>query len=299
MNTPVQQNGEAFMDNTETGRFIRDYIKNMPSLPTTVTKVLEICNNIKTSPADLNYVISLDPVLVGRILKLVNSAYYGFSQQITSIVRAIIMLGINTVKNLTLSSAVMANFAGVKDAQGLDMEGFWRHSLGVGVAAKLLAKRRGVDSKQTEEYFTAGLLHDLGKIPLNAALPGDYMNTISIADRARIALFRAEKDNLGITHNDAGAMIVDAWRLEGPVGDVIVHHHRYSKYDGPYKDILYSIAAANYFICHEEIGFAGDRHTGRGDTLLWKYLELNQDVFDEIKKTVNDEIIKARIFLKL
>ncbi|MDR2101287.1 MAG: HDOD domain-containing protein [Treponema sp.] len=291
------------MDNNETGGAhidaITDYIKNMPSLPTTVTKVLEICNNNKTSPADLNYVISLDPVLVGRILKLVNSAYYGFSQPVTNIVRAIIMLGINTVKNLTLSAAVMAALSTARDSQGFNMEGFWRHSLGVGVAAKLLARLRGIDIKQTEEYFTAGLLHDIGKIPLNAVLDRDYMSIIGVADRDRTALFRSEKNILGINHSDTGAMIVNSWRLEGPVGDVIIHHHRHNEYTGPYKDILYSVVAANYFACSSEIGFAGDRHSGRGDTLVWNYLGLNQDIFDNIKKTVDDEIEKARIFLKL
>jgi HD-like signal output (HDOD) protein len=278
---------------------IAEYIKTMPSLPTTVTKVLEICNNIKTSPADLNYVISLDPVLVGRILKLINSAYYGFSQQVTNLVRAIIMLGINTVKNLALSTAVMANLTIARDLQGLDMEGFWQHSLGVGVAAKLLAAKRGIDPQQREEYFTAGLLHDLGKIPLNAVLRRDYMITISAADRDRIALFRAEKNDLGINHNDTGAMIAHAWRLGGPVGDVIIHHHRYSEYTGPYKDILYSVVAANYFVCLTELGFAGDRRPEKTGGLVWEYLGLTQDAFDEIENKVNDEIEKARIFLKL
>jgi putative nucleotidyltransferase with HDIG domain len=278
---------------------IRDYIKNMPSLPVTVTKVMEICNNIKTSPADLNYVISLDPVLVGRILKLINSAYYGFSQSVTNIVRAIIMLGINTVKNLTLSTAIIANLSPAKESPGLDMEKFWRHSLGVGVAAKLLARQRRIDVKQREEYFTAGLLHDIGKIPLNAVLSQDYLMTINAAERDGSALFRTEKKLLGINHNDTGAMIVNAWRLEGPVGDVIIHHHRYNEYTGPYQDILYSVVAANYFICSAGIGFAGDSRTEWGDTQVWKYLGLNQDVFEEIKKTVDNEIEKARIFLKL
>ncbi|MDR0496536.1 MAG: HDOD domain-containing protein, partial [Treponema sp.] len=85
---------------------LKDFIKNMPSLPTSVTKVMEICNNPQTSPADLNQVISLDPVLMGRVLKLINSAYYGLGQQVKSLARAIIMLGMNTVKNLALSSAV-------------------------------------------------------------------------------------------------------------------------------------------------------------------------------------------------
>ncbi len=88
---------------------IQAYIARMPSLPVTVSKILQICNDPKTSPSDLNQVISLDPVLMGRVMKLINSAYYSLNNQITSLVRAIIMLGINTVKNLALSTAVLGN----------------------------------------------------------------------------------------------------------------------------------------------------------------------------------------------
>ncbi|MDR1278953.1 MAG: HDOD domain-containing protein [Treponema sp.] len=278
---------------------IEEYIRSMPSLPTTVAKVLEVCNNPQTSPADLNHVISLDPVLVGRVLKLINSAYYGLGQQVTNLVRAIIMLGINTVKNLALSTAVMGNLSSKKDFQGLNMEGFWRHSLCVGVAAKNLAKQRGIDTKQQEEYFTAGLLHDIGKIPLNAVLSKEYMLTVSAADRERVSLFRAEEKNLGMNHNAAGAMIVKAWRLEGPVGEAVIHHHAYTEYSGPHTDILFSVAAANRFASIMEVGFSGDRYPEKMDNLIWETLGTGWDVFDKIETTVNEEIEKAKIFLRL
>ena len=107
---------------------IAEYIKNMPSLPTSVSKILNLCGNPQASPKDLNYAISLDPVLVGRVLKLLNSAYYGLDQRVTNLVRAIIMLGINTIKNLALSTAIMGILPKDKHYQGLNMEGFWRHS---------------------------------------------------------------------------------------------------------------------------------------------------------------------------
>jgi putative nucleotidyltransferase with HDIG domain len=275
------------------------YIRSMPSLPTTVAKVLEVCNNPQTSPADLNHVISLDPVLVGRVLKLINSAYYSLGQQVTNLVRAIIMLGINTVKNLALSTAVMGNLSSRKDFQGLNMEGFWRHSLCVGVAAKILARQRGIEPKQVEEYFTAGLLHDIGKIPLNAVLSKEYMLTVSVADRERISLFRAEEKTLGMNHAQAGAMIVKAWRLEGPVGDAIVNHHNYEDYSGEHRDILGSIIAANRFASVMEIGFAGDRYPEKTAAAVWETLGLEKNAFDSIERTVNGEIEKAQVFLKL
>jgi len=278
---------------------IEEYIKNMPSLPTSVAKVLEICNNPQTSPADLNQVISLDPVLVGRVLKLINSAYYGLGQQVTSLVRAIIMLGINTVKNLALSSAVVGNLSRSKGAEGLNMEGFWRHSLCVGVAAKAIAKKRKVDPNQVEEYFAAGLLHDIGKIPLNAVLANDYMFTISSSDRDKLALIRAEDRYLGISHCAAGAMIVKAWKLEGAVGDAIVYHHNHLDYDGSHRDLLFTIILANRFAAETETGFSGNRHPEKPGPSLWDELNLAPEIFDEITPAVNSEIEKAKVFLKL
>ena len=278
---------------------LEKYIKTMPSLPTSVTKVLEICNNPQTSPADLNHVISLDPVLVARVLKLINSAYYGLSQPVTNLVRAIIMLGINTVKNLALSSAVISQLSTNKKSPGLDMEGFWRHSLCVGVLAKLLARKRNVDIKMAEEYFTAGLLHDLGKIPLNAVLTKEYTLTIGTADKKRESLFRSEAGTLGLDHCASGAMINAAWKLDGAVGDTIVYHHDCENYSGPHSDVLYSVVAANWYATFSGIGFSGDRHSEAVHPLVWEKLRVSKDVFEEIKETVTKEIEKAEVFLKI
>jgi putative nucleotidyltransferase with HDIG domain len=283
----------------ELGEKLNDYIKNMPSLPATVAKVLEVCNNPQTSPADLNHVISLDPVLVGRVLKLINSAYYGLGQPVTNLVRAIIMLGINTVKNLALSTAVMGSLSSKKELKGLDMDGFWRHSLCVGVSAKILARKRGIDSKLTEEYFAAGLLHDIGKIPLNAILSREYMLTVSAADRERISLCRSEVNTLGVNHCAAGAFIVTAWKLEGPVGDSIIHHHDYMEYSSDFKDILYSVVVSNWFASVMDIGFSGDRWPEKIDPSVWAALKVSREIFDEIEPVVNNEIEKAKIFLNL
>ena len=280
-------------------RDIKNYIKTMPSLPTSLTKVLEICNNPHTSPADLNHVISLDPVLVGRVLKLINSAYYGLSQPVTSLARAIIMLGINTVKNLALSTTVMGQLSSKNAATGLNMEGFWRHSLGVGVSAKLLAKMRGIDTKLTEEYFTAGLLHDIGKIPLNAILSKEYFLTISSADKMRKPLFEIENSTLGLNHCAAGVLITTAWKIDGAVGDSIMNHHSVSEYEGNFKDIVYSVALANQFATSSMIGFSGDCHPKPNPPGIWEALNVSRDVFLEIEETVNKEIEKAEVFLKI
>ena len=240
-------------------KVISNYIEKMPSLPTSVSKIMEICNNPATSPADLNQVISLDPVLMGKVMKLINSAYYGLSQEVTSLVRAVIMLGINTVKNLALSTAVLGSLGKSGDFQALNMDGFWRHSICTGVTAKLIAQKRGRDRKILEEYFIAGLLHDIGKIPMNNALSEDYIMSMSVSDREHTPLYTSEKQTLGMDHTDVGGMIAQSWKLADEILDAISFHHSVDDYQGDSKDILYTVIMANFFANEYEIGFSGDR----------------------------------------
>jgi len=279
---------------------IKSYIDKMPSLPTTVSKILEICNDPKTSPADLNRIISVDPVLMGKVLKLINSAYYGLSQEITSLVRAIIMLGINTVKNLALSTAVLSTLSSSNNFHALNMEGFWRHSLCVGVTSKLIALQRKVDKKNIEEYFIAGLLHDIGKIPLNNRLATQYIATMEVSDRNHLSLNKAEDKTLQINHAAVGKLIVENWKLGDDICDAISYHHSVEEYEGPNEEILYSVVLANYFANMNEIGFSGDRYPERMIPAVVDRLGISMDFLeDEMEFRVNDEIEKARVFLQL
>ena len=280
-------------------RSIESYIKEMPSLPVSVGKVLEICNNPSCNPSDLNQVISLDPVLTGRLLKLINSAYYGLSAHVTSLVKAITMLGINTVKNLALSTAILGTLPKNKEISGLNMEGYWRHCLCVAVTSKLLAAKQGIDPKYHQEYFTAGLLHDIGKIPLNAVFGEAYMNAVAAADRENKRLVIAENDIFGITHCVSGQMIAEMWKLDAPITDSIVWHHSLKEYEGEHIKILCTIAIANYFAVAYEVGFSGVRKPKKLDSFVWETIGLNDEVFEVLKDRVYQEIEKAKIFLNI
>jgi len=278
---------------------IESYIREIPSLPVSVRKVMEICNNPSASPRDLNQVISLDPVLTGRLLQLINSAYYGLNNRITSLIKAITMLGINTVKNLTLATAILSTLPKNRKLHGLDMEGFWRHCLCVGVTSKLIAMKQGVDLRNQQEYFTAGLLHDIGKVPLNAVLSVDYMNAVSSADNEHKTLVTAEDESFGINHCFSGEMITQSWKLESPVSDVIIWHHNTDKYYGQYLHILYDVMAADYFSIIYGVGFSGNKNPVKPDNEIWKIIGLNENSFDDLKEKVFKEIEKAKIFLKV
>jgi HD-like signal output (HDOD) protein len=287
------------MPDNESERRVREYVGGMPSLPTTVAKVLEVCNNPKTSPIDLDRVIQLDPVLMGRVLKLINSAYYSLGTQVTSLVRAIIMLGVNTVKNLALSSAVLDRVSSKKDFRALNMDAFWRHSLCVGVTAKLIAKARGIDPKGLEEYFAAGLLHDIGKIPLNNALADDYVRAMSTADRERISLVVSERQVIGIDHCEAGGIVAQNWKLTGAIADTVRWHHELEAYSGENGDVLRTVAVADFFANREEVGFSGNRYPDKISPDIFGLLDIEKSMLEELEEPVNAEIEKAKVFLKL
>ena len=278
---------------------IRRYISSMPSLPTTVAKVMEICNNPKTSPTDLDKVISLDPVLMGKVLKLINSAYYGLQNQVTSLVRAIIMLGVNTVKNLALSTAILDKLADKSGFRALNMEGFWRHSLCVGVVAKMIARKKGVPAQRLDEFFAAGLLHDIGKIPLNNALSEEYVKAMALADRERIPIHLAEKRAIDMDHAEAGSMIAEAWHLDGPIADAIRFHHDVALFDGKNADIVLAVAVADYYASREGIGFSGCLYPEKIAPETFARLGVPKTWLEEIDTAVAAEIEKASIFLKV
>ncbi len=287
------------MPETDNIRRIKNYIGSMPSLPTTVAKVMEICNNPKTSPIDLDRVISLDPVLMGKVLKLINSAYYGLQNQVTSLVRAIIMLGVNTVKNLALSTAILDKLADKSGFRALNMEGFWRHSLCVGVVAKMIARKKGVEPQRLDEFFAAGLLHDIGKIPLNNALSDEYVRAMALADRERIPLNLAEKRSIDIDHAETGSMIADAWHLDGPIADAIRFHHDVGLYEGKNTDIVLAVAVADYYASREGIGFSGCLYPEKVAPEVFDKLGVPKVWLEQIDAAVLAEIEKASVFLKI
>lgn len=278
---------------------IEKYINTMPALPVSVSKVVEIANNPATSPVDLNKVISLDPVLMAKVLKLINSAYYGVANKVNSLVRAIIMLGINTVKNLALSSAVIETMGKKNHFRALDPQAFWKHSLAVGVTSKLIARKRSVESARLEEYFIAGLLHGIGKIPLNNVMSEQYVQAMSIADRRRIPLAAAEREVFGFDHTFVGVRIGEAWKLGNAILDTISFQNRPAEYEGQYSDIVNTTHAAIYFVTVAEIGFSGDRYPERASEHSLSALSIDETYIDDIEDEVVAEIEKAEVFLRL
>lgn len=277
-------------------REIEKFIEKMPSLSTTVGKVMEICSRTDASPNELNKVISLDPVLAGQVLKLINSAYYSLVNKVTSLTRAITMLGMNTVKNMALSTAIIRTVAGSKKSRALPTTKFWAHSIGVGVSAKLLGEAKGIPVMEREELFIAGLLHDLGKVPFG----DDYIEALNIAKFEQLPLYEVELDVMGINHQEVGLMIADKWKLNDVITSCIGTHHEIDKMKGEAHQKVALVALGNMYTNIFDHGYAGDPFPREEDIeLLRQSVNLTPDEFCGIGARVIEEIHKAEVFLKL
>lgn len=281
-------------------KHIRRFIERMPSLSTTVTKVMTVCNSPNASPNELNRLISLDPVLTGKLLKLVNSAYYGVACRITTLTHAIIMLGVNTVKNMVLATSILANLKMRSEIKRMPIDSFWAHSLCVGVTAKAMAKAQQVAAMGQEEYFVSGLMHDMGKLPIMVCFPELYQKVLEQAAKDHAPLFEIEQAHFGFDHCFVGKLIAAKWRLNTEMGRAITHHHQpYEK--GREPDLsLGSIALANQAALQFQIGSAGDPYN---DIELFEELATlcgtSTEYIFALKHQIEQEIKKARVFLQI
>jgi len=279
---------------------IQAYIARMPSLSTTVTKVLETCNNPNASPNDLKRVISLDPVLTGQVLKLINSAYYALPHPIMSLTRAIIMLGLNTVKNLALSFAILETMGNKRSFKTFSMQAFWLHSLYVGVTAKLLSTIKGASLSEREDFFVAGLLHDLGKIPLNSQFPDEYFNVLDMVKRGQGTVRHCESAVFGMDHCTVGQMIASKWQLGAFLIETLGCHHCPDESTRQTRSFVSIVAVANIFSDLLNTGVSGD--TGGHGSMMTYLLEqtgLAWETLYDLRETVSEEIEKAKIFLEI
>ncbi len=283
-------------DGAANAKAIKKFIKRMPSLSTTVGKVMEICSRTDASPNELNKVISLDPVLTGQVLKLINSSYYSLMNKVTSLTRAITMLGMNTVKNMALSTAIIRSVSGAKKTRALPTKKFGAHSIGTGVCAKMLAKANGVPVMECEEYFVAGLLHDLGKIPFG----DEYTDVLDRVNEEQRPLIDIEREMLGVDHQVVGKMIAEKWKLNQAMTTAINFHHDVEEAPEEHRVRASYVGLANMYANILDLGYAGDPFPD-GDTadVMLELTGLTWEMFGEIAESVEAEIEKAQVFLQI
>ncbi len=192
-------------------------IKSLPTLPAVAQKVSKMAENDDTSATQLGKVISTDQALSGRVLRLVNSSFYGFPGRISSISNAIVLLGFDVVKSLIISVSVF-------EMMEKGIIGLWEHSLGCAVASRTIAKR--IKDCDPEEASVAGLLHDIGKVVVSIQLSDSYEDIKETISSKKVIFYEAEKQVLEFTHEDIGGWLAESWNLPDRLIEPVACHHQ-------------------------------------------------------------------------
>ncbi len=202
---------------------IRERVGNLPTLPDVALKLLELTGDDDASIKELVQIISHDPAISSRILKVANSAYYGFARQVTAIDHAIPLLGLDMVRSLALSMKVFDYFRGIKSGGFFTLSDFWLHSIAVSSIARDFVQL--VPLGPRELLFTTGLLHDIGKLLLLDILDVQYLDLIRSVEREKTQLFEMEKRYLGMDHAETGAFLLERWSFPQEIITIVHDHH--------------------------------------------------------------------------
>lgn len=197
-------------------------IQQLPSMPQVLLKLLEACNDEEASSKTLSDIISKDPSISARVMRLVNSAYIGLSQKVNELDKAVLYLGTNTIKNLAISASVLEVFGQTKGNALFNIHKFWWHSFLCASLAKHIAEETGY--KFPEEAFLAGLMHDIGKLVLWTNFRDEYSKVLEKSTQ-KADIIVAEKMEIGATHCEIGAQLVRQWSLKSFLADAVYYHH--------------------------------------------------------------------------
>ncbi len=277
-------------------RFLINKIDTLPTLPHVVSKLGKILENPMVSAEEVNRIISSDQVLTAKILKLVNSAFYGFPGQISTVTHAIVILGFTAVKSIALSASVFDMFPAQGQAFQFDRKKFWEHSIGTAVIAKVLARK--MNYQEEEEAFVAGLLHDIGKVILDQYIHDLFLLILTNTQQWDTSFIEAEKQMMNFNHQDIGNWLGEKWSLPLELKESVAYHHTPDKANSGF--ILATIChLADIFARVKKIGNGGDNFVPQINPAAWKASTLTDDDILPLLDEIDEEIEKAEIFFTM
>lgn len=258
-------------------------LTDIPTLPSIILQINKIIKDDNITTYEIGSIIERDPSLTSKVLKFANSSYYGLSYSVNTVTRAITVLGINTIRNIALTASVFEIF-NIKKNYQFDIVGLWYHSLGCAMASKALISK--ADHLLEEEAFICGILHDIGKVIITQNMP-DLMSSVLDEIRNGRNQSDAEKDIIGYTHSDVGALISEKWHLPEELCETIRFHHSPQNHDESKssKDntfLLYAVYAGNQISKALALGKSTDVIVNEIDPITWSILNISESELREI-----------------
>ncbi len=275
---------------------IIEKVKDLPTLPTVYSALCDVIEDPNSTVADVARVISLDQASVIRILRVANSAFFGFSGCVDSISRAILILGFNEVRNLVLASSVMNLFNKSDSLRRFRPQDFWTHSVGVGLITRLFGQMAGF--RRLENFFITGILHDIGKIFFFEFLKDEYPRVLALVNEKKCLIREAELEILGMDHALIGSLVADQWKLPEQIRNAI-HYHHFGAIGEQADFLVASVHLGDILARVLELGYPGDDLIPRPSECVWETLKLRPGMVTQmIPKVLKDfEETVSAIFL--
>ena len=259
--------------------------KSLPTLPGIITKLNSLAANSKSTVQEMARIVSSDQVLSARVLRLVNSPSYGF-YRVSTITNALILLGVDVVKSLALSSSIF-------EIMEKSTVGLWEHSLGVGVAANIVSRRLGLP--ECEEISTAALLHDIGKVIIKIKCEDDYDLLLTLMTQKDLSMLEAEQELLETDHAEIGSLLAKSWFLPDKLVEPITCHHNVaSSINHQMKTAV--VHVADVLVKASGFGYSGDDCVPRIQEAAWRKLGINDQLLAEIVEELEEKLAEAKNF---
>lgn len=253
-------------------------VSGLVSPPDVYVKVFDLMESPNATAEEMGVVISQDPSLTARLLKIVNSPFYNFSSRIDTVSRAIAVVGLRELYSLVVAVSAVKSFSAISN-DVVNMDTFWRHSIYCGIISRLLAKRCHV--LHPERLFIAGLLHDIGNLVIYNRVPDIAQKLLERAEGDEEKLYQAELEELGFTHADLGGELLKQWSLPEGLRDAVACHHNPGCATVAEMDAAI-VHIANVLANQSELGaFCEVKVSAKEiDPVAWGATGLNSDTFD-------------------